>query len=82
MGVFREVLGAGTLFGVKLWDFSIGYFSNTAGAFLVYGLFIAGFNALYEKFEQARKTRNYVEIMQAKSMAGASEAATSESKEV
>ncbi len=82
MGIFREVLGAGSLFGVKLWDFSIGYFSNTAGAFLVYGLFIAGFNALYEKFEQNRKARNYVEIMQASSMAGVEEAKASDTKEV
>jgi Na+-translocating ferredoxin:NAD+ oxidoreductase subunit E len=64
MGIIREVLGAGQLFGVTLWDFSIGFFSNTAGAFLVYGMLIAGFNALYDNFENNRKKKNYVEIMQ------------------
>ncbi len=64
MGIIREVLGAGQLFGVTLWNFSIGFFSNTAGAFLVYGMLIAGFNALYENFENNRKKKNYVEIMQ------------------
>lgn len=64
MGIIREVLGAGQLFGVTLWDFSIGFFSNTAGAFLVYGMLIAGFNALYDNFENNRKKKNYVEMMQ------------------
>ena len=68
MGVIREVLGAGSFLGYKLWDFSIDFFSNAAGAFLVYGLMIAGFNALYEKFEQNRKRRNYIEQMQASAL--------------
>ena len=69
MGLIREVLGAGSILGYKLWDFSIDYFGNTAGAFLVYGLMIAGFNALYEKFENNRKRRNYIEEMQASALA-------------
>jgi len=69
MGLIREVLGAGSILGYKLWDFSIDFFGNTAGAFLVYGLMIAGFNALYEKFENNRKRKNYIEEMQASSLA-------------
>ena len=69
MGLIREVLGAGSILGYKLWDFSIDFFGNTAGAFLVYGLMIAGFNALYEKFENNRKRRNYIEEMQASALA-------------
>ncbi len=69
MGLIREVLGAGSILGYKLWDFSIDFFGNTAGAFLVYGLMIAGFNALYEKFENKRKRKNYIEEMQASSLA-------------
>ena len=69
IGVVREILGAGSFLGYKLWDFSIDYFGNTAGAFLVYGLMIAGFNALYERFENNRKRKNYIEEMQASSLA-------------
>ena len=68
IGLIREVLGAGSILGYKLWDFSIGYFSNTAGAFLVYGLMIFLFNFLYEKFEQNRKRKNYIEEMRASAL--------------
>ncbi len=43
MGSVREILGAGKWFGLKLWDFSIPFFSKPAGAFIVYGLSIALF---------------------------------------
>ncbi len=69
IGVIREVLGAGTFLGYKLWDFSIDYFGNTSGAFLVYGLMIFAFNSLYEKFENNRKRKNYIEEMRASSLA-------------
>ena len=69
IGIVREVLGAGSFMGYKLWDFSIDFFGNAAGAFLVYGLMIAGFNALYEKFENNRKRKNYIEEMSASSLA-------------
>ena len=69
IGIVREVLGAGSFMGYKLWDFSIDFFGNAAGAFLVYGLMIAGFNALYEKFENNRKRKNYIEEMRASSLA-------------
>ena len=43
MGAFREILGAGKIFGVELWAFRIEFFSSSAGAFFTYGLFIAMF---------------------------------------
>jgi electron transport complex protein RnfE len=46
MGAFRELLGSGAIFGIKLWDFSIGFFSSSAGAFFTYALFIAVFSAV------------------------------------
>lgn len=57
MGIIREVLGNGSLFGVELWSFKIAFFSNAAGAFFVYGICIAVFNFAYEKFleKQSRK---------------------------
>ena len=52
MGAFREILGAGAIFGIQLWDanvFSIAFFSSSAGAFFTYALFIAVFNYLIAK---------------------------------
>ncbi len=47
MGIIREVLGSASIFGVALpWDFTIAFFGTIAGAFLTYGLLIAGFNAV------------------------------------
>ena len=43
MGAFREILGSGAIFGVKLWNFQIGFFASSAGSFFTYGLFIALF---------------------------------------
>lgn len=44
MGAVRELLGAGALFGIKLWDFQIGFFSSSAGSFFTYALFVAVFS--------------------------------------
>ena len=56
MGIVREVLGSGSLFGVQLWEgFKIGFFTNAAGAFLTYGLFIAIFNVCYNAVERKLK---------------------------
>ena len=55
MGIVREVLGSGKLFGVELWSFKIGFFSNAAGAFLTFGLFIAIFNVCYNAVERKLK---------------------------
>lgn len=57
MGIVREVLGKGSLFGVQLWDFKIGFFANAAGAFLTYALFIAIFNVCYNAVERKYKRR-------------------------
>lgn len=46
MGIFREILGSGTVFGIYLWDFTISFFGKSAGAFLTYGIFIAVFNVV------------------------------------
>ncbi len=46
MGAFRELLGEGAIFGVALWEFKIGFFSSSAGAFFTYALFIATFSLI------------------------------------
>lgn len=59
MGMVREVLGKASLFGLQLWDaskFTISFFSQSAGAFLTYGLFIAVFTLCYNAVE--RKARH------------------------
>ena len=50
MGAVREILGAGAIFGHKLWDFSIGFFSYIAGALFTYSVFIAMFAFITDKF--------------------------------
>ena len=55
MGMVRELLGKGSLFGVQLWSFKIGFFANQAGAFLTYGLLIAIFNICYNAVERKMK---------------------------
>ena len=52
MGVVRELLGSGSVFGIKLWSFSIGFFSTNSGAFLTYGLFIGIFGYIVNKIEK------------------------------
>ena len=47
MGAFREILGAGAIFGYTLWNFKIEFFASSAGSFFTYGLFIALFNLVY-----------------------------------
>lgn len=57
MGIFRELLGKGSVFGLNiLGDFAIGFFAETPGAFLTYGLFIAVFTWCYNAVE--RKNRH------------------------
>ncbi len=65
MGIIREVLGAGQLFGVTLWDFKIEFFTSAAGAFFVYGICIALFNGAYSKIEtylRRKKFRKMYEV--------------------
>ncbi len=57
MGIFREILGNGSIFGVKLWNFKIAFFSAGAGAFLTYGIFIAIFMIIVKKYENYEKNK-------------------------
>lgn len=59
MGIIREVLGAGQLFGVTLWDFKIEFFTSAAGAFFVYGICIALFNGIYSKIETYLRRKRF-----------------------
>ena len=60
MGLVRELLGAGSVFGVKLWNFEIGFFSSSAGAFFTYGIFIAVFNYIINLVEKKKKIADAV----------------------
>ena len=52
MGIIREFLGNASFFGIALpWDFKIGFFTSSAGAFFVYGICIALFNFIYSQVE-------------------------------
>ncbi len=62
MGAIREILGAGAIFGVTLWDFRIEFFSSSAGAFFVYGISIALFNFVYTKVESRMHKRKFEKL--------------------
>lgn len=55
MGAVREILGSGAIFGYKLWDFSIGFFSSSAGAFFTYAIFIVLFALITGKATEKAK---------------------------
>lgn len=57
MGIVRELLGNGSFFGLKLWNFTIGFFSNNAGAFFVYGICIALFVYITDRVEKLRRKK-------------------------
>lgn len=58
MGIICELLGSASLFGVKMpWTFKIRIFSTPAGAFIVYGLCIALFTFLMDKFMISRRVK-------------------------
>ena len=59
MGAFREILGAGSVFGVKLWDFKIEFFASSAGAFFTFGLFIAVFGFISYTLHTKHKIKAY-----------------------
>ena len=59
IGAVREILGAGAIFGYTRWDFKIEFFTSSAGAFFVYGLAIAIFNAVYSKIENIRRSKTF-----------------------
>lgn len=62
MGAFREILGCGQIFGVKLWDFSIDFFASSAGAFFTFAIFIATFTAISTKVQQKRKANEFYNL--------------------
>ncbi|MBE7087088.1 MAG: electron transport complex subunit E [Clostridiales bacterium] len=57
MGAFREILGSGMIFGIKLWDFQIAFFSSNAGAFFTYGVFIALFSLITSVVAKRKKEK-------------------------
>lgn len=59
MGAFREILGSGTIFGVKLWDFQIGFFASSAGSFFTYALFIAFFSLASSLITNSKKKKEF-----------------------
>lgn len=62
MGVIRELLGSGSFFGIQLWDFKIGFFTSSAGAFFVYGMCIALFTLISNRVEYAHRARKAREL--------------------
>lgn len=61
MGIVCEIIGKGTVFGAKLWSFKIGLFSTPAGAFIIFGLSIALFTFILDKYMR-RKRINEVRL--------------------
>ncbi len=68
MGAVREILGAGAIFGFKLWDFQIGFFASSAGAFFTYGLFIAVFSLIEGLIGKKRKIKAYDKLVKEKQL--------------
>lgn len=59
MGAVREILGAGAVFGIKLWDFKIEFFSKSAGAFFTYAMFIALFSIIMDSVKKNQKIAKF-----------------------
>ncbi len=58
MGIIREFLGAGSFFGIEiLGGFEISFFTTPMGAFIVYGLCIAGFVAVMESVRRRSRIK-------------------------
>lgn len=60
MAIFREVLGAGTVFGATLWGFKIGFFIQPAGALFTYAIFIAAYAAIYAVVQTKKNSKKQV----------------------
>ena len=58
IGIIREFLGSGSFFGMQVMDFRIGFFTNAAGAFFVYGICIALFVLITNQVDKARRARH------------------------
>ncbi len=61
MGAVREILGAGKIFGVTLWNFKIEFFSSSAGAFFTFAMFIATFSAILHAVEKKKVYKHNTE---------------------
>lgn len=79
IGAVREILGSGAIFGIKLWNFQIGFFASSAGAFFTYAIFIMAFTAITEASKKRKKLKDYVALEQEKHSEEAN-AATAEIK--
>lgn len=73
MGAFRELLGSGTIFGIKIWNLQIGFFSSSAGAFFTFALFIALFSSLSLAISTAKKKAIHKKNMKLKALQCASQ---------
>lgn len=62
MGAVREVLGAGSIFGIKLWDLQIAFFASSAGSFFTYGVFIAVFSLVADLISKKKNARLYKKL--------------------
>jgi electron transport complex protein RnfE len=60
MGAFREILGSGTIFGIKLWNLQIGFFTSSAGSFFTYALFIAVFSLVSSAIANKKKKASFL----------------------
>ena len=64
IGAVREILGSGAIFGIKLWNFQIGFFASSAGAFFTYAIFIMAFTAITEASKKRKKLKDYAALEQ------------------
>lgn len=62
MGAVRELLGSGAIFGIQLFDFSIGFFASSAGAFFTYAIFIALFSLCSNLISKKKKKSAYKKL--------------------
>ena len=68
MGAVREILGAGAIFGIKLWDFQIGFFASSAGSFFTYAVFIAVFSFVQGLIERRNTIKSYERLLKEKEL--------------
>lgn len=57
MGIICEFIGSGSLFGVHIMDFNVAMFSKPAGSFIVFGLSIAVFTFVVDKFMRNKRVK-------------------------
>ncbi len=57
MGLVREFLGYGSIFNLQVWNFQIGFFASSAGAFFTYAVFIAVFSLISAVISKKRKQK-------------------------